>query len=380
MASFLPPDPVEALEAFLADPSDPALLDRAMWLMLARQGLVPLEVAQSLRLAEEPVRGGLQPPPGLVYRDMALACDLTGDGVRDVLSNDLTLQRAAWWRPPTHKYVASTIVALDGATGEELWAVDNLYHIPMASYPGFTVNPERLGVASPNPRNDARLAPDLDGDGVCDVLAMGAEFDGGSSLLVVSRSFFRTTLRALSGATGATLWEETVQGEVRSENALTALSVQITNFPTGVEAHPAGSGHKLVSKFTDFSWSIVYDRTGVTGQTGLFRQGTFNQQETRVVDRVELRDAAKGEVLWARAIGEADESPAYTNYTWINGVSDLDGDDEPEVLLDHYLVTNPRSADLNNPASGEVAKRAGRGMAYTALSGKPDGAGESLWV
>src|SRR5581483_8779960 len=109
---------------------------------MEHQGALPLGVLSTPPGEDASARSFR--PPELTYRDFHASCDLNGDGVGDLISNDLELSR-----PPRVSGAPSKIVAVDGATGQPIWKRDNLYFLALNVAPD--VSYVRVGEPSPDP-------------------------------------------------------------------------------------------------------------------------------------------------------------------------------------------------------------------------------------
>lgn len=324
-------------------------------------------------------------PPDLVYRDLRAACDLDGDGAEDVLVNNLTLGA-----PPSHAGAASEIEALSGSTGERLWKVDNLAYVSMPA--PSSVPYGARGQAFPDAPASARPTIDLDEDGACDLIAFGFERLSGFSMPFVgepSVSNTRFSLRALSGRTGEDLWSQDVTATTTSASDPlfgTQRNVVTKSFPTGVVTFDAPEGPRIVVKLTDLRYHMADMPIGVSGVPTLAPgkdalKGPLHAEDVRITEHVRLLDARSGEILWERILGSEEPSQdvdgRFTNLTWLSGVTDLGGDDAPDLILDQVVLTTPRTTEANHPATGDTLFRYGRGARTTALDGATGG---TLWV
>lgn len=321
--------------------------------------------------------------PGIIYRDATPTCDVDGDGERDLLVNNLTLVRA-----PSHSGAASELQAVSGRDGSLLWKVDNLFAVRMPT--PSAVPYYARGQSFPTEDATALPALDLDGDGACDILAVGGEGLAGFSAPFVGQPSISdsiSSVRALSGRDGSELWRVDFQATATSANEPLfgfAENEVYRGYLSGVLPFDTAGGPRLLTKTTD----MRYERQAVP--LGLpipsvdpnkpILKGAPETEDIRVTDRIQLRDATTGDLLWERVLGS--ESPSseidarYTNVTWLAGIANLNGDETPDVLLDQMVITTPRTTEANHPVTGETLFRYGRGVRVTTLDGA---SGATLW-
>lgn len=362
---------------------DPFAVQAVMLSLLERQGALQPGTVQALMGAAADPRAPR--PPGILYRDAIPWCDVDGDGMRDFVANELDLIR-----PPRMAPAQMRLVAVSGADGSTLWALDN-----MATVPAFLG--QRLGEAKPDPQQAALPVDDLDGDGVCDAVAvsyLGASFiirppeplptlPSSIPLSPVTRAELTTLVRGISGATGAEIWALPVVATYTGVSDPLTGAVQqaeILNLFTGIAPHTAGNETRFFLKTTDVRTSLLQDPVGITGQLPIFRSSLY-QISTSVAEHVALHDAATADEHWRTDYGVlAEEEASEYNITFITGVSDLDLDGSPDLLLDHYAQANPTGNPYNDPITGEPMVRSGRGMAMTAVAGSIEKEGARLWT
>lgn len=320
-------------------------------------------------------------PPAHVYRDVHPVCDLDGDGVRDALSNDLTLLS-----PPGTARADSRLQAISGADGSVLWTVDNLMYVRQ-DVPSDV--PSARG-GDPLPRAGENMAPTLDGDGdgVCDLVTFGFEYGTGISTPIVgdpSLFQFHTTLRLVSGKDGSDLWTRPIDGSVASVSTPLISPVQaqlIRDMPSGMLVYNASDGPRLAFKTTDVDYVLAEDpfqfvhRVSILRMTPYLLKGPLRYESLTVNERVLSIDVKSGETRWTRELASGGDA-RFTNLSWFSGAADLDGDGEPEVVLDQLTVANPRGTEANHPVSGKTLFEYGRGMRVTALDGAT---GETDWM
>lgn len=342
-------------------------------------------------------------PPGTVYHAVEPVCDLDGDGTDDLLTNELALRRNGRFDSG-----GSYIRALSGTNGTQLWSADNLVYANMG-LPG-AYGTYRAGQSNPQRPPNVQALPDVNGDGACDVFAYGLDqVDFITPILIGSPSltYYQVTLRVLSGKDGTDLWSQVVS----SANADYSMPLfgywtgnLILGFPTGLELFDSPSGKRFVLKTTDFAYDYTEDPLGVTNPLG----GGDPVYVTNLLtaEHILVGNVADGSTVWSRdfgtdlacalqmtptpgaadpecALGSAStpESAAPSqadrvNVTWISGVGDLDGDLEPDVVLDQMMLNNPHTSKVTDPITGEQVFEYGRGMRMMALSGADGG---DLW-
>lgn len=370
--AFAPAGPVglDYLLGLRTNGTHPAYLAATFFAQLETQGFLP----------DGAVAASAAAPPGRTYRDVHMTCDVDGDGVPDMISNDLELNP-----PPGFNNAFSRFRVLSGANGSFLWGADNFIMTTLGLPEGVTY--ARQGRPAPEPPgNLAPAGSDVDGDGVCDFLAFGYDFQRGTTIAppFFGTPFVRTFdthVRLLSGADGKEIWRESQRTTIvgADEPFWGTFTVrEIDNFPTGFLVVPGEEGPKVVVKTTDIHFAQVDDWTFVTSI--VLRDSLF-LQSARISERFEMRDAATGDLQWAREFTtEADAK--FTNVTWITGAADLDGDGSPDLVLDQSVLTSPRGTEMRDPrpgAGGDPLFRYGRGVRMMVLDGDPAGQGDTLW-
>ncbi len=286
---------------------------------------------------------GSEAAPNYMYRDFIPACDLDGDGKTDLISHDFDF--VGFPRPPR-----STIRAISGDDGAVLWSHDNkvwtgfrAWNPAGVTFPEQYKAPERSGLPTPQwPLSSPPtvvIVDDQDGDGVCDVLAYGFEWQ-----VLLQYAFplidFSGDLRLISGATNAVVWSHPIS--VRRIDVVEPFFTgeepfyRMTNFPTGFHVFESPTGWKIAWKLTDMAYSNRPSRNWL------------------VHENINLMDAATGEIYWNRSIVYPEPRS-----TWITGAADLTGDSEFEIILDSDLL------ELE--------------FTIRALAGELDGGGADVW-
>lgn len=341
---------------------DPRALDAFVLAQLEQQGAV-----------EAGTLGAALARPEHVYKDVHPVCDLTGDGIGDMVSNDIEFNS-----PPGQTSGPGILRAIDGATGEPLWSQDNLFYSRPAA--------ARAGLAYPTGADNLASTMDLDGDGLCDLLTFGYDTDpSGISVPplfeVASVSTFYTVIRLLSGKDGSTVWESTVPGmRVSAREPVLSTSRHTTSFsmPSGFLPFVGPAGPGLVLKFTDLNQTtaVIPQILNPAFVRQLYGSDPFRGdlfvETLSITERVQMIDAASGALVWERSLGGAADA-RFTNMSWLAGVADFTGDGELDVLLDQMTIANPRGTELNQPMADVALFEFGRGMRLTALDGT-DGA------
>ena len=295
--------------------------------------------------------------PESIFRNAEPVCDLDGDGARDLVSNDMQLRRNGRFDSGF-----STLRALSGADGHELWQQDNqlYYNIALANaYSAF-----RPG--QPNPVAPPNMVPmvDVNGDGVCDVLAYG--FDGNTIISEVpifggvSVTIVTVTVRALSGKDGGALWTLPIAAqdiEVTDPIYGTVDSRTIRNFPTGFLLVDGADGPRLVVKTTDLEYEYANDFTQLSAP--LVDGDMLWATAVSSGEHVNVIDANDGTAIWTRDYPISPDADN-VNMTWISGVQDVTGDGTADVVLDQFTLTNPRGSEVTDPTSDNDLFRYGR--------------------
>ncbi|MEA3202283.1 MAG: hypothetical protein QOE90_3711 [Thermoplasmata archaeon] len=318
--------------------------------------------------------------PRTTYRDVHATCDLDGDGVPDMISNDLDLRA-----PPRLEDAPSKVVAWSGANGSQLWAADNLFAVTLRDDGDSW---QRLGQPVPDAPRNVVAAPDLNGDGACDVVAFGYQpgtrLDAPPTQSNVQVVTYAAIVKALSGKDGRPLWTRALDGrDTRADDAAPLYGFasvfvrSIQGFPTGLMVARTPHGAEVVLQTTDVLEQKAEDPIGFTNaQIGnsldLPFQTPFSYDAAAATDHVLALDAANGTTMWTRDLA-ADGK--VTNLTWLASATDLDGDAWPEIVLDQTTLESPRATGIVDPTGASLAQ-AGRGMAVLALEGR---SGEVGW-
>jgi outer membrane protein assembly factor BamB len=375
-------EPAAAPQAQQADPAR-AVLDLAAHPDAAR---LDSAVSAFLQRADGPYAARDVVPPESIYRAVDPVCDLNGDGHPDIVTNDMQLRR-----PGEYDRGASTVRALSGADGSGLWAEHNLQYVTLNTAHGYS----NARPGQPNPQAPPNVRPTLDvnGDGVCDVLAFGYTQTLGeapdlgnpgvpcqdvSTPLIgnPSMSCIDVVIRMLDGHDGATLWTKVMHATQAdtSEGFFNSESTNvILGFPTGIVLTLTPHGPRLLVKTTDVQYAEVDDFLGLTGLA--FGGDELYATSTTTGEHLLEANATDGSTLWTRDFN-LDPEASHTNITWVSGFDDITGDGEPDVVMDQLFLANPRGREAVNPLTGEALYRNGRGMRMLALDGK-DGA--PLW-
>lgn len=386
-----------------ADPSTDAVA------LLLRAGALdgdaaPLALGQAFHQRGGPGLYRYSYPPGTTYDGVDPVCDLDGDGTADLIDHQLLLRQNGRF-----DLGDSRIEARSGANGTALWGTDNLLYLNLGlggSYASY-----RAGQANPNKPANVQALPDVDGDGVCDVFAYGYDrVDILTPILLGSPSLtaYEVLVRVLSGRNGTAIWSTTVE----SANLDYSMPLfgwttgnAIVGFPTGFALVDSPQGPRFALKTTDFFYDYAEDFFGITPAVTGSDPTYASSLET--AEHVILGNASDGSVLWQRDFGAdfacatrvtpspgaaepgcaqstvpdpaglSPGRPDHVNITWLSGAGDLDGDGEPDLVLDQLTLTNPHTSDAHNPVTGDKLFEYGRGMRVFALQGKD---GSDLWA
>lgn len=315
---------------------------------MEQQGLLSPGTVDAIAAPEEA-------PPMLTYRNPQLICDMNGDGVEDVVSNDFDLPYATDW-----------LRAMNGRDGSYAWYKYNYYFFAVNVY-------NRAGLPFLQPIQNLEEIPDVDGDGVCDLLTFWFTYSIRQSGAVTVIEF-DVTLEMLNISSPAgmeyyyyprTMWRQEFVSTLVVFDTGTAGTIQILNFPTGFLYAPSVRGPRWVFKTSDIHYAYVADPFGI----GILCEDFYTS------DHIYYGNATNGKVIWLRDQNFTVEGDV-TNVTWLTGLADLGGDGELEVVMDQYYITNPRCNELNNPATNRPLFRYGRGMAMIALRGEE---GDTFW-
>lgn len=310
--------------------------------------------------------------PESIYRGALATCDMDGDGVHDLITNDMQLRQNGRFDSGF-----STVRALSGQDGHELWEEPNALYYNIAldnAYSAF-----RPG--TPNPASPPNMIPvvDVNGDGTCDVLAYGFSGEPLYSTPILgspSVTLVDVTIRALSGKDGATLWSQVVTAtDVDASDPFYPIEQSriIRNFPTGFAFVQAPDGPRLVVKTTDLLYLWAADPFEVTAP--LVDGDAVWYSTVATGEHIQLTDVTNGQNLWVRDFPLSPDADN-VNVTWVAGLDDVTGDGQPDVVLDQFTLSNPRGAQFTNPTTGEAMYRHGRGMRVLALDGTD---GTDLW-
>lgn len=298
---------------------------------------------------------GARGPPENIYRDAHTFCDINADGWNEVIINEFSLITTR-----------STVRMLDGRTGRGLWVE------PFGLWFHFIPQDEREGEPLPQgnvqPRN-MHNQPDLNGDGVCDFVIHSFLTQG----LVPTGARLVGTINAHSGVGPyLPIWTRPYEGlyaRVQDPTG-TAVTITVQGFPTAFIPYDSPGGPRLLFKSTDFYFQRVTEGL-VTG---------YYAQSWQTADHIFSYNATNGALLWQRDLNLTPNSPR-TNFTWVSGVTDVNGDGEPDVVLDQAWITNPRgNIEQDDPLSGQPLFRWGQGMDVVALDGSSRAAGRTLWT
>jgi hypothetical protein len=343
-------------------------------------------------------------PPATTYNGVDPTCDLDGDGAADLIDHEMTLRQNGRFDSGF-----SHIAARSGANGTTLWGADNLlyYNLGLAgSYASY-----RAGQTNPNKPANVQALPDVDGDGVCDVFAYGFDTEDILTPVLIgspSLTAYEVTVRVLSGRNGTAIWSTAVES-LNADHSMPLFGWwtgnAILGFPTGFALVDTPGGLRFALKTTDFLYDYAWDPFRVTKPVTGADPTYASSLET--AEHVILGNASDGSILWQRDFGAdfscatrvtpspgaaepgcaersvpdpAGLSPGRTdrvNITWLSGAGDLDGDGEPDLVLDTLTLTNPHTSETHEPLTGKPMFQYGRGMRVFALQGKD---GSDLWA
>jgi hypothetical protein len=305
-AGFLQPRVVgaEYLRGLPDNYQDEAYMRLALLAQLEQQGLLPMGTIQKLEaMALDQGYGA----PSWYYSDFHPVCDLNGDGIDDIIANEISI----FWQPFTH------VRAISGRDGTDLWYHDNEMY--------YAIQPARPGL--PNPKyplvaENTVYSDDFTGDGVCDVITFG--FARPQIFLNLGLiAIYDVNLYGVDGSSGGRVWHYTYQ------STLTVIPIpvdggfilRLDGFPTGFQYNPSPTGPKFFFKTTDIQ---------------IERINSIGYEEWAVTEHIQLRDAANGEHL----IYERNLTSRCPVFTWLNQPVNFGGDPEPEVFLDRINFCN----------------------------------------
>lgn len=336
----------------------------ATYAVLERQGLLPFGLTRWLGLKS---RDAQETPPTNIFRDLHVICDVNGDGVADLASNDIDRQT-----------LRSTLRVLSGADGTLLWSRYNYFYVELWQFGGafsqFQVY-YRQGMPNPKPPNNFFPSVDVNNDGVCDLLTWSMTFSGlGIDPVVITITNTFSMLNGSYGPYGA-LWARTERTTITFtfEPLLGSFfSFAIVNLPTGFAHVVTPNGARWILKTTDISLTIVREPI----------RGCYIR-DWRTSDRVRYADTRRDRTIWVRNLTFASTEDARSesqervnNITLLAGATDMGGDNEFEIVLDQLQVATPHSCPVNNPIDNRPLFRYGRSMTLLALRGEN---GLDLW-
>lgn len=351
-AASLPSRPIDAITALDAD-AHPFAVHAAMLRHLEHQGMYPAGAADALEqmLAAAATDRG---PPVLRYKDTFLFCDTNGDGVPEVIENEWDLSTGRLY-----------IRLYDGATGNYEWSRLQGLYIPYSA--GWQPPVARSSLNEPQPDNPFAAdnfgqGLDLNGDGVCDGLFYDMVVTVG-----VGEIFIQSDVNIIDGKTGTST--------IIHENEATLIIVQqpgvlqftLLDFPTGFLLYDTPEEPRFIWKTIDVIWTQVQEPV-----TGLY---VF---DLIVNDHISVHDATNGQLHWQRDLMYDTEGDR-VNITHITGVTDLDGDGMPDVVLEQMWVTAAQSSEVGagTPVEdSDFEMEYGRGMRMLSLDGRN---GSDVW-
>lgn len=265
------------------------------------------------------------------YNDFHLMCDeaspdgdINRDDVQDLLDHVSPVEGHDTWRTSGN----STVKVLSGAHGGDLWNRSDLK-------PWFVGGP--LG-NPPAPLNEALgnffPTPDLDGDGVCDLLMYGwykyvKDYIPGIFLFGEHLEETYGTLRLMSGVDGHDLWNQSLIYRTRGG----WFHSEYKNFFHGLLFIKDAPAHRFAYTISDYEYH-------------------YNKGGRR--EEIHFADAATGKDLWVRTYGSLPEdnilNAANTEpQTWLFnatgpvGHGDFNGDGVEDLLLSQSQTwTNKR--------------------------------------
>ncbi|HUR62254.1 MAG TPA: hypothetical protein VM286_07840 [Candidatus Thermoplasmatota archaeon] len=350
---------------------DPAYLRLAMMAQLEAQGAIaPGTVAHLARLHEAALAVASLGPPVQMYVDSYPICDLDKDGRNEIAQ---MLYNVATMRPQLR--------VVDGATGTTEWIAAQSYWYPLRY--NRQILHDRPGDPQPDRSHqraqDFATAPDLNGDGTCDLVFFTWAFDGVLNLVGIPD----VTLQAVDSQQAfKVIWSQNFQGLSFSygDPLQTCTQTEVQNFPSGFLPFMSPTGPQFAFQTSDIRATYCQDPLGLTGVLNLVgTRGRVYLQNLWVTEHIQLHNTSTGATYWQRDLAYSEQGKR-TNITWVTAVGDVVGDAEPELLLDQMWITNPRGTQTNNPVDGSPLFRFGKGMDVLALAGEHRGTGATAWT
>ncbi len=309
-------------------------------------------------------------PPDTIYRDLMPACDLNGDGVEDLVENGFQTGGSA---APLQG--STVITARSGADGRELWRADGLYFMIYESERGLSL--ARPGLPEPQAAPNLAMAGDWTGDGICDIFTWGLQgrpggivtpFLGSPSLLLGD-----AMVQLIDGANGNVTWTIRLpQESLRASDLFrTSVNERHAGIPTGFHVITGDGWKRILLKTTDVAFNQVEDRFGFVE---LATQNEIWSIDAVVTEHYRMYNGTGHEIWRHDVTPEGNE----TVLSWIAGLEDLNGDGQPDVIVDQVRMANPRGNELQL-ATGDQPYKNGRGMTVLAIDGNPNGNGDTLW-
>lgn len=298
----------------------------------------PLPLLGSTPISRSALDAAPPPTSGSGYRFVTATDDLNRDSTADFFVSEYV--------PGAETTSVAAVSGKDGTT--KLWSHDNGRRVDFQPRPG-----------APNhdPPTTHVIVPDADHDNLHDVVVYSFEDHGAA---------FEGTLSLLSGKDGSEQWSVPILGTRQSTGPVN----QIVNLPTGWTAYASGNGVRVAYKTTDITY--VFKRTPQEGDPPDPSPGQGDV--TMVTEHVHLLDATDGgKEKWHRILLPTTDRALYS---WITGPAELDGDDEPDLVLDQWMIHNPQSDKIYDPITGDPLFVPGWGMRMKALHGNN---GEDLW-
>lgn len=344
-----------------------------------QQGVAPGGIADALAqgtgggtMAD---RGSVDGPPGATYSDMRLFCDVNEDKVIDLVSSDYFVGAPHIADYEGWPVGSSSVFTINGKTGERMRGADNHAFLTIGSltrggypYRAAILPPFFTGQPMPHGSENFGAGMDLNGDEVCDAIAMGLDVEWCLPVACLVNVY----IQALDGKTMDQIWERTFQSTFvfAGWDPPQVAEVVVLDFPSGFLAFDTPDGPRYAFKTTDLYFTFFRDDV-LTGQC---------LYDYRVYESVHYADATNPNVdeqdLWVRELSY-DNGTSTTNFTWIGGVADLDGGTQPEVVLDQFYVTNPRDEGCgllgDDPVTQKPLLEYGKGMSVLAFHGEAPG-------